>query len=575
MSGLVPRDFIRELLDRVDIIDVIDAHVPLKKKGANHQACCPFHQEKTPSFTVSQPKQFFHCFGCGAHGNALDFVMQFDQLSFVDAIEELARLLGVEVPREQMTPAKAAKAKVQKDLYAYLQQAQRFFQWQLRQPSGAVAVEYLKSRGILGKTAQRFALGFAGEGWDALQQHLGQTSADVTALLQAGLLIENEHKRVYDRFRERVIFPIRDARGRTLGFGGRTLDPDGVPKYLNSPETPVYQKGHHLYGLYEAIQDKATQARMIVVEGYMDVIALVQHGLSEVVAALGTAFTQQQLRLLTKHSQHIIFCFDGDAAGQQAAWRALNMALPIMTGQYRIDFLLLPPGEDPDSLVKQEGLEAFEQRLTQAISFSDYFWQHYKDKHHPQTLDSRATCLTDMLPALRKIPHGGFLSLLVDHLAQQLQTSPESLLRDINQQTTPMPQLPVKQLSFSERALAYLIQHPGLAQKVAPPQNPTPQGASEGLLMRVWTFLADNPGLHTGQVLAEWSDETDRTRLGELAQVQLSLDVENLLPELQGIAAKLQVHDQRQALADLIAASKNRVLTPTEKRQLQKLLVRK
>ncbi len=575
MAGLIPRDFIRELLDRVDIIDVIDARVPLKKKGANHSACCPFHQEKTPSFTASQHKQFFHCFGCGAHGNALDFVMEFDQLSFVDAIEDLAKSIGLEVPYEAVTPAKAAKAQIQKGLYDYLQQAQRFFQWQLRQNDGKVAITYLKNRGILGQTAKAFALGFAGPGWDQLMKRLGQNQADITALQQTGLLIENDQHRLYDRFRERIIFPIRDVRGRTLGFGGRTLDPDGIPKYLNSPETPVYQKGHHLYGLYEATRQRNQLNRLIVVEGYMDVIALVQHSLPEVVAALGTAFTQQQLRLLTKHSKHFIFCFDGDTAGQQAAWRALNVVASIMTGHYHVQFLFLPAGEDPDSLVQRIGSSGFEQYLSQAISFSDYLLQQYQQQHQTETLDGRAAMLTAMLPILRKIPQGGFLSLLLDHLAKLLHTSVEHISRQIIDHSAGQKHMPqMTHFSLAERALTYLIQHPDMAKEIAPPNALPSETAAQKLLAKLWLFLHQNTIQHTGGILAEWPDETEKALLAELAQIEFHLEPNKMVSELQGIANKLNQSEQHRALHQLIQQSKQRTLNTAEKQQLQTLLSR-
>lgn len=576
MTGLIPRDFIRELLDRIDIIDVIDARVPLKKKGANHSACCPFHQEKTPSFTVSRHKQFFHCFGCSAHGNALDFVMEFDQLSFVDAVEELAKTIGLEIPREEVTPHKAAQAKIQKSLYDYLQQAQRFFQWQLRQPQGKQAIHYLKDRGILGQTANTFALGFASSGWDNLLKRFGQNSTDMTALRQAGLLIENDQSRVYDRFRERIIFPIRDIRGRTIGFGGRTLEPKGTPKYLNSPETPVYQKGHHLYGLYEATRSQNQRDRLIVVEGYMDVIALAQHGLSETVAALGTAFTQQHLRLLAKHSKHFIFCFDGDTAGQQAAWRALNVIAPIMTGQYQVQFLLLPTGEDPDSLIQNLGLAGFEQALSRAITFSDYFLQHYQQQHQTHTLDGRATMLTAMLPLLRKIPQGGFLPLLLDHVASVLQTSAEHIQQQIADQNATQRQTPqIAHFSLAERALTYLIQYPEMARKVAPPGAFPTDTIPQKLLAKLWAFLSQNTLQHTGGILAEWPDETERTLLSELAQVEFHLEADKMVSELQGIAQKFSQTAHDEQINVLIEHAKQRPLTAEEKKQLQTLLTRK
>ncbi|HKJ77760.1 MAG TPA: DNA primase, partial [Gammaproteobacteria bacterium] len=359
MAGRIPQSFIDDLLSRVDIVEVIDARVPLKKAGRDYAACCPFHDEKTPSFTVSPTKQFFHCFGCGAHGTALGFLMEYDHMGFVEAVEELAAKQGLEIPYEGGAPA-AGPGRDLKPLYDLLGQADRYFRHQLRNhPAAAKAVDYLKGRGVSGEVAAAFGLGYAPPGWDGLLQALGRDDGALKRLVEVGLLIEREEdRRRYDRFRDRVIFPIRDPRGRTVGFGGRVLG-DDKPKYLNSPESEVFHKGRELYGLYEAQQAVRRPERLLVVEGYMDVVALAQHGIANAVATLGTAATADHLQRLFRVTGEVVFCFDGDEAGGKAAWRALENAMPQMRDGRQVRFMFLPQGEDPDSLVRAIGGEAF------------------------------------------------------------------------------------------------------------------------------------------------------------------------------------------------------------------------
>jgi DNA primase len=348
MAEQIPRDFIDQLLNRVDIVDFIDSRITLRKKsGNNFFACCPFHNEKNPSFSVSQPKQFYYCFGCGAHGNAIDFLMQYDRLNFPEAIEALAKQVGMEVPKQSISPQQAEKAAAQQSLYELLAQVAKFYQSQLRTHNRAI--EYLKQRGVSGEIAKSFAIGVAPQGWDNLLQKIGQHAKQ--ALLEVGMLIKKEEGGCYDRFRDRIMFPIHDRRGRIIGFGGRIID-QGEPKYLNSPETPLFQKGHELYGLYQALQANRQLERIIVVEGYMDVIALFQHDITYAVATLGTATSSSHIERLLRHTAEIIFCFDGDQAGRSAAWRALQVTLPLMRDGIQVRFLFLPEGEDPDSLVR-------------------------------------------------------------------------------------------------------------------------------------------------------------------------------------------------------------------------------
>lgn len=436
MAGLIPQSFIDDLLSRLDIVEVIDKRVKLRKTGKNYSACCPFHQEKTPSFSVEPEKQFYYCFGCGAGGNALGFVMDFDHKEFPEAVESLASDLGLSVPRESggNTQRKGERGEHEKLLSA-LTQANLFFQKQLRQhPSRERAVSYLKSRGLTGQIAQRFAIGLAPPGWENLLEAMKPYQIPTETLDKAGLIIKREadHRLAekspyYDRFRDRIIFPIRDARGRTLAFGGRVLG-DDKPKYLNSPETPVYQKNRELYGLFESRQVLRKPTRFLLVEGYMDVVALAQHGINYAVATLGTATNANHLNRLFRIVPEVIFCFDGDDAGRNAAWRALRVSLPVMEDGRQIRFLFLPEGEDPDTLVRKEGAEAFEKRLLSASALSDYFFRHLEEENDLSTLDGKARLFKETMPLLKSLPKGLFQRLMLDRMADVTDTSRDTLL---------------------------------------------------------------------------------------------------------------------------------------------------
>jgi DNA primase len=375
MAGRIPQHFIDDLLARVNIVDVVDSRIKLKRAGKNYSALCPFHKEKSPSFSVSPDKQFYYCFGCGAGGNALGFVMEHDRLSFPEAVDELARLVGMEVPKESLQPADSARDKQIKSQFSLLDKANQFYQQQLRASDQRQrAVNYLKQRGLTGQIAAQFQIGYAPPGWENLLDHLRSGDTAEQDLERAGLVIHNEERHsYYDRFRDRIMFPIRDMRGRTIGFGGRVLG-DDKPKYLNSPETDTFHKGRELYGLYEARQSTRNLNRLLIVEGYMDVVSLSQHGITWSVATLGTATTAHHLERLFKLVPEVIFCFDGDQAGRTAARRALDTALPVIKDGQEARFLFLPEGEDPDTLVRQEGNTAFEQRVSEALPLSEFFF---------------------------------------------------------------------------------------------------------------------------------------------------------------------------------------------------------
>ena len=406
MAGHIPRHFIDDLLARVDIVDIVDSRVKLKKKGKNYGACCPFHNEKTPSFSVSQEKQFYHCFGCGVHGNSIDFVMEFDRLDFVEAIDEIASGLGLEVPREQRSGEQfsntpRANPQEKRDLYDLMGSIAQFYRSQLKVSSNKHAIDYLKDRGLSGEIVQKFGIGFVADEWDAVRKNFGQQKLTQDMLVTGGMLIENDKGNRYDRFRGRVMFPIHDRRGRVIGFGGRVIG-DGTPKYLNSPETPIFHKGKELYGLYEVLQAYREPTQILVVEGYMDVVALAQYGVDYSVASLGTSTTGDHLQLLFRQTNTVVCCYDGDRAGKEAAWRALENALGYLKSGNILKFLFLPDGDDPDSFIRTHGKEAFEEKVTNATPLSEYLFKNLTDQVQVGSDEGKAALSALAVPLIEK-----------------------------------------------------------------------------------------------------------------------------------------------------------------------------
>ncbi len=563
----IPAYFIQDLLNRIDLVDLVQSRVPIKKKGANYHGLCPFHHEKTPSFTVSAPKQFYHCFGCGAHGNAIGFVMELDRLNFVEAVEELARQLGLDVPREgegEKGPRPQYDA-----LYALMQQAAVFYERQLREhPDKNRAVEYLKRRGLTGQTAKAFGLGFAPPQWDALLRDLNPSPQQLELLQQAGLLSQSDKSQGYDRFRDRIIFPIRDKRGRVIGLGGRIID-QGEPKYLNSPETPIFHKGKTLYGLFEAKQKLHTFVRMMVVEGYMDVVMLAQAGIHYAVATLGTATTAEHLRLLKQECHEILFCFDGDKAGREAASRALKVCLPFMTGELDIRFLFLPEGEDPDSLVQQEGKAAFEKRLNQeTLSFYDFMLRQVGEGLDLNSLSGKARWVLQFKPYWQALPEGPFKNFVLDSLARRFGLSFEQMQRQletasVEEQTSFLEQ----QLSLEEKAVALLIQNPGLAQTL--PE--TMQMERTPVLEKLIRACQVQPFKNAGQAIEFFRGQAEFVLLNQLASHPYPSLIENVQEEWAAVLAKLS-SNREEDLNALLEASKQRELSASEKQKLLQLL---
>jgi len=463
---LIPESFIQELLNRVDVVDVIDKSVPLKKAGANYSACCPFHNEKSPSFTVSPTKQFYHCFGCGAHGTAIGFVMEYQGLSFVEAIHDLARMAGMTVPQEERAPNQPAQ-KVVIGLQESLQQAANFYKAELKKSPRAI--DYLKARGLSGVVAAKFQIGYAPAGWQNLKAVFPQYENE--ALSVAGLVVENEQGHRYDRFRDRIMFPIHDQKGQVIGFGGRVINPEDTPKYYNSPETPVFQKGHELYGLFLARRAIRDAGRALVVEGYMDVVALAQYGIEYAVAALGTATTPYHITKLMRQADEIVFCFDGDKAGLSAAWRAAMNALPALTDSLKLSFLFLPKEHDPDSYVREFGKEKFEAEIKVAMPLSQYILKHLSENNALQSQEDRVRFLNEAEPILQQInaPRSAmFLRKKVAELAQLSIDEMQSLLKLPNLNKAPVqakPKLTRTTLSLQKRFCLMLLMQPSLANK--------------------------------------------------------------------------------------------------------------
>jgi len=578
MAGLIPQAFIDELLARVDIVSVIDARVPLKKAGHEYKACCPFHNEKTPSFYVSPSKQFYHCFGCGAHGTAVGFLMEYERLEFPDAIEDLARDLGLEVPHEQGGAPRAGTEPLD-ELRELLEKVNAYYQLQLREHSQrARAVDYLRARGVDGPTAARFGLGYAPPGWDGLRDALGSQAS--AGLLKLGLLVERGEGGGYDRFRDRVMFPIRDRRGRVVGFGGRTLADDPA-KYMNSPESALFHKGRELYGLYEARAAVRQLERLVVVEGYMDVVALAQHGIPFAVATLGTATTTDHLDVLYRAAPEVVFCFDGDRAGRQAAWRALDQALPAQRDGRQARFLFLPEGEDPDSLVRSEGEAGFRGRLEEAMPLSEYLVQELSAQVDTRSVDGRARFAELARPLVGKVPEGVFRQLLFERLGEVVQLDGEKLSKLITKpEATPAPPRTRKMRpgggpSPVRVALGLLLRRPQLAERVASTAGWAETGLpGSALLVQMIDVLREAPGITTGGLLERWRDDPEGRHLHRLLEREDPVPEAGIEAEFDDTVRRLDALAREARLEVLLAQAEQGGLDAAGKEELRDLLGR-
>lgn len=579
MADIIPREFIELVLAKIDVVDLINTQVPLRKKsGSNYFARCPFHNEKSASFSVSQPKQFYYCFGCGAHGNAIDFLMQHDRLSFPEAIEALARQAGMEIPRNAATVKKDDSLPL---LYDVMVQATAFYYEQMRKSQRAI--NYLKGRGISGTLAQQFSLGYAPTGWSHVLDHLGKSETEKIKLLDAGLIIKKSEGGYYDRFRDRIMFPIHDYRGRIIGFGGRVID-QGEPKYLNSPETSLFQKGHELYGLHQAIKSNRHLERVVIVEGYMDVIALFQYGITYAVATLGTATTSHHLQRLFRYTSEIVFCFDGDEAGRTAAWRALQVIFPIMHDSLQIRFLFLPEGEDPDTLIRKEGKLAFENRMTSALSLSAFFFQTLNRQCDMNTMEGRARFATLALNHIKQLQHGIFQGILLEELSkrarvdindlkQQVKNPDETSSSELTGITGTMP-TKTKLPQPIRLAMALLIQHPHLASHI---QEPLPKSDLPGYLFltQLLELIQKSPNITTGALIEYWRGQKEENFIAKLAHWEHMAPDSGVKSEFLGAIRQLKILGIDEEINRLLAKASVDELSADEKLSLSDWIAKK
>jgi DNA primase len=597
MAGRIPQAFIDEVVARSDIVEIIGARVPLKKSGREFKACCPFHNEKSPSFWVSPDKQFYHCFGCGVHGTAIGFLMQYEKMEFVDAVADLAQRAGLEMPREATGPRDPDGA----NLHDLMARIARFFEQNLA--DNGRAQQYVSTRGIDAATSARFALGYAPNSWDALLNRFGAEEDARRQILQLGMIIERDTRGgeraagFYDRFRDRLMFPIRDSRGRVIGFGGRIID-QGEPKYLNSPETPLFHKGRELYGLYEARQARTDFKRLMIVEGYMDVVRLHQAGISYAVATLGTATTQEHLNKIFRLTSEVVFCFDGDRAGRQAAWRALENSLPLARDGRELKFMFLPDGHDPDTLVAEEGSAAFENRLNTALPLSEYLIQHLMVDVDLNHVDGRAKLKALAAPLFARMPEGIYREMLAERLAVRVgmpaAAIKKSFMADGPQRTSqgrPEPQrmsaerpepsrrqhgrISVGRGNLLTQAITLVLHHPTAAAAVK--DREALKGVDKpgvAVLKELLAQAAAAASPSTAMLLERWRDLPEYGRLAELAMAEpLVAAPEAAAKELQMAVEKLlEEYGPGRRMDELLRKAEEMGLNYDEKAELSLLL---
>lgn len=574
---MIPEEFIQELLNRVDVVDVVDKSVPLKKAGANYSACCPFHNEKSPSFTVSPTKQFYHCFGCGAHGTAISFLMEYNGLSFVESIHELAKQVGMIVPQEKHDANKPAK-KVVVGLQESLQQAAGFYKAELKKSQRAIT--YLKGRGLSGEIAAKFQIGYAPAGWQNLQTIFPNYEDEV--LTTAGLVVSNDQGKRYDRFRDRIMFPIHNHKGEVIGFGGRVIDPEDTPKYYNSPETPVFQKGHELYGLFVARRAIRAAGRVLVVEGYMDVVALAQYEIDYAVAALGTATTPSHITKLMRQTDEIVFSFDGDNAGKTAAWRAAMNALPALTDKLKLKFMFLPAAHDPDSYVREFGKEKFELEVENAMPLSRYIVEHLTQDNGLNAQEDKVRLLNEAEPILKQIKAPRLSLMLRKEIAKRAEVTEsemQSLLKLPNPVSKPKKAIQKQSrtpLSLKKRFVLLALMCPSLVAEsdIALIQGTTDE---DSFFKKVLKAAIANPTFKPVVLLHTLRDEYAGVQAEiekELHQLEDSLDFPL---EFDGARTQLKEVVQQSKAASLLDAIKEKpvsALTNEEREMLKNLGVK-
>ena len=576
---MIPESFIQELLSRVDIVDVVERYITLKKAGANYQACCPFHSEKTPSFTVSPSKQFYHCFGCGAHGSAIGFIMQYAGLGFIEAVEELAGQLGMPVPRE--VTARAQEKAQQQPLTERMARAARFYKEQLK--ASPKAIDYLKGRGLTGEIAARYGLGYAPDGWQSLEQVFDDYADPV--LVECGLVIENEQGRRYDRFRDRIMFPIQDARGNVIGFGGRVMGP-GEPKYLNSPETPLFHKGEELYGLPQARKAIQQQDMVLVVEGYMDVVGLAQSGVENVVATLGTAATGINVQRLIRLADRVIFCFDRDAAGERAAKRAMEVSLEFLVDGKSVEFLYMDGDQDPDEFVRAHGREAFVQQTRNAARLSDFLVRKLAQESNTRTAEGRAKLVSEAKPLLQKISAPVLRVQITQEIAKLAQLAQAELeaqcgLKPLaRSRYTPPPQYRVRPApnTLEHTLLLTVLRRPERAARL--PLDLIAHDSAEGEALLAVAEAVEHaalPGNNLGLVLEHFRGSPHEEIIAQLAaQIETAAGDEGEQEVVfTDTIERLRARALRRQIDVLNAKERAGGLSPEERRTLATLLARK
>ncbi len=601
----IPQQFLDDLINRIDIVDLIDSRVPLKKAGKEYVACCPFHSEKSPSFSVAPHKQFYHCFGCQAHGNVITFIMEYDNVGFVDAVDELAKSVGLEIPRDAKDNAQ--KVSANKEIYEVLEKAASWFRAQLEDHNNAqVAISYMKERGLSGDVAKKFSVGYAPPGWDNIMKALGNTPEKLELLLKAGLIIKKDNGDMYDRFRDRIMFPIRDRRGRVVAFGGRVFD-DTVPKYLNSPETDVFHKGQELYGFYEAIQTNKRPDRLLVVEGYMDVAMLAQNEIDYAVAALGTATSKEHIQRLFRTAPEIVFCFDGDKAGRAAAWRALEAALPSIQDGKEIFFMFLPEGEDPDTLIQKIGSIEFEDMICDDVTpLPDFFFNELSKGIDAENSSGKARLFELVKPLMNKIPKNVFREMMVQQLGRLIKTD-ESKINSMMFGIDSKPEQTVSQYgpknNYGKKKKRYISKEEKERQGYHVPSSPdeqkvnktaqrtaislllsSPEMAIELILSEeineskvpgdivlcdIVKAIKENNNINAAQIIERWRGKPEAAILAELAREDIEAPKESLKTELSDAINKINAQVIEIRVNDLFGRMAN--LNSDEKEELKRL----
>tara|TARA_B100001059_G_scaffold235644_1_gene282037 strand:- start:1598 stop:3343 length:1746 start_codon:yes stop_codon:yes gene_type:complete len=579
MAGLIPQNFIDDLISRADIVEVIGKRIQLKKAGREFKACCPFHDEKTPSFTVSPNKGFYHCFGCGAHGTVIGFLMDFEHISFVEAIENLAASMGIEIPHTE----KHSTTQRYDELFILMEKVANYWQSNLKKTPSAI--EYLKKRGIDGSTAKRFGIGYASNGWSHILDKFGKSEGAIKNLLATGLIISKDNNKYYDRFRDRIIFPIRDVRGRTIGFGGRAIN-NNEPKYLNSPETVLFHKGQELYGLYEARQALRNIDHLIVVEGYMDTLALAKSGIDSAVATLGTATSSEHLNRLFRLTENIFFSFDGDRAGQKAAWRALESTLPKICEGRQVRFIFLPKGSDPDSFINENGVDLFVKLMNTGIPLSEFLIKELSAKVDMHTIDGKAKLAEMARPLINKIPAGVYKELLVKSLAKTIGLTDRKLenmmlshaKRDKSSQNLVSKNIkvgkktaPSASPSIVRRAITLILNFPNVGINLDADKLTSLNRAGVDLLYSLIKTTQSEPSITTAGLLERWRNDKQGQHLGKLAATDLPINEEfNAAAELEECLEQLAIAGRKERIEFLIQKQRFDSLSEEERLELKK-----